>query len=413
MSLVISQKRRADTDDEFGHAQDRIPRRKVESSALSAPKHGGAVQGAAAAGVGDRRGSPPAVSRSPESAPHPPGASQAAAGESPGSSPTTPPGLSAGPLAAPAAWATEALQHAERPEPPPCCDEERRAAEATWSRVRSFVEAASRSPLLHSALASLEAGGTHPSVSADADRHGMHWSLAGMLGLFLRAGYTAASEELLLALLWTLESWGNVWRSSASTVLHDYILFLACFDKERVVSMANAWPESFHVVRKGMCLQQMDLLKRLDWRIRLDLSAEVLPCRHLLFGLAEGSGAPAWRASGGAWAPAGAALCAAVVGGPACRSRFDCRMGSVLRMRRAVSVVCRTARLGPWVDPAMDPDRPPGLPAANTPGTPVAAGRRRVLVLPPSEALSEALRHRRPARAQESSCSCAGPRRAE
>lgn len=52
-------------------------------------------------------------------------------------------------------------------------------------------------------------------------------------------------------------------------------------------------------------LVQVDLLKRLDWRLRLDLAREVGPCRDLLFRPPHGPSGPSPHAAAGA-APHGA-----------------------------------------------------------------------------------------------------------
>lgn len=52
---------------------------------------------------------------------------------------------------------------------------------------------------------------------------------------------------------------------------------------QAVVAITADWKASFQQLRAGVVGAQMDLLKRLDWRTRLDAAAEVQPCRALLF----------------------------------------------------------------------------------------------------------------------------------
>lgn len=106
-----------------------------------------------------------------------------------------------------------------------------------------------------------------------------------MLALFLKAGYRKATEDRLLACLWTLESFGDIWRGPATTVLHDYLQHLHAFCPKRLAQVTAAWPASFSEMKREMTDAQMDLLKRLDWRVRLSHEKELGPCHSLLFQL--------------------------------------------------------------------------------------------------------------------------------
>lgn len=166
---------------------------------------------------------------------------------------------------------------------------------ALQRRVHSFLVCVSASPLVQSALLSLEVEeGGHPPAAGAPDASAaaagcLEWTLAQLLALHLRAGYErgelalpaqhstappaaarasrplpavgartplptrhwsvsayppthtpcrppalhpAASESSLLAALWTLESLHSAWRSSATAVLSSYVRLLAAFSPE-------------------------------------------------------------------------------------------------------------------------------------------------------------------------------------
>lgn len=48
----------------------------------------------------------------------------------------------------------------------------------------------------------------------------------------------AASEECLLAALWTLEAFGDIWRGPATTALHDYLQPLHAFSPKVGAALA-------------------------------------------------------------------------------------------------------------------------------------------------------------------------------
>jgi hypothetical protein len=155
--------------------------------------------------------------------------------------------------------------------------------EVVWQRSTSFMQALIASPLIMSALLSLEAKGSHPQDGKDGERN-LAWTISSMLALHLRAGYAQATENILLAELWTLEAWDDVWRSPSSTVLPDHVKHLGFFDN----STAQAWDLDYNdrlrAQKKAASQAQMDLLKRLDWRVRLHFDDWINPCHDLLFG---------------------------------------------------------------------------------------------------------------------------------
>lgn len=155
-------------------------------------------------------------------------------------------------------------------------------AEVTWQRATAFMTVLFSSPFVLSALMALEVNDTHIYLD-DKELTGLEWTISSMLALHLRAGYAQATEHILLAELWTLEAWGNVWRSSSTTVLHDYLKYLPAIDG----TVAKEWKANssarFHILRKSTVDSQMDLLKRLNWLVRLDFAAEVEPVHAMIF----------------------------------------------------------------------------------------------------------------------------------
>ncbi|GAB4816658.1 hypothetical protein N2152v2_003704 [Parachlorella kessleri] len=189
-------------------------------------------------------------------------------------------------------------------------------------RIQAFLQTISRSGLLMSALLALELKGSHPATDGGAgcNNSGLGWTLAQMLALHLKAGYPQASEAELLALLWVLEAWGDVWRSPCTVVLQSYLQNLPAFDGQRALAMSRDWAQQFRALRKAVSDSQMDVLKRLDWRVRLDFAREVRPCWQLLFRLPSapttphaGPRGPAASAcpAGSAWTPVAASAPAA------------------------------------------------------------------------------------------------------
>ena len=82
----------------------------------------------------------------------------------------------------------------------------------------------------------------------------------------------AASEPQLLALLWTLESWDNVWRSPCTAVLHSYLRHLAAFDRE-VRAPAPTGPAAQPEGQQGRGLASREPSKALGVRLQ--------PCQRL------------------------------------------------------------------------------------------------------------------------------------
>lgn len=65
------------------------------------------------------------------------------------------------------------------------------AAAALWRRIHSFMHCVAGSPLIQSALLSVELGGTHP-VAAEPGMpasEALQWTLAQLLGMHLKAGH--------------------------------------------------------------------------------------------------------------------------------------------------------------------------------------------------------------------------------
>eukprot|EP00887_Chlorella_sp_A99_P000631 scaffold5.g631.t1 len=248
-------------------------------------QHGPASSAAAVAAPREGTASPPGSAVAPVTPPAVP--AQAA----------VTPGGAGGAAAAAAAGAAPA----EAPAGAECGAQRAAAAASIWRRASSFMAVAATSPVVQAALCAVEAGDHHPAHEGSGAAS-LHWTLASMLGLFLKAGYATATEEQLLAALWTLESFGDIWRGPASTVLHGYLQHLHAFCPQararatRLAEVTSEWPQSFHDMKRGMAAVQMDLLKRLDWRVRLSYEAELLPCHSLLFELA-----PATRAAVQAW----------------------------------------------------------------------------------------------------------------
>ncbi|PSC73883.1 ABC transporter A family member 2 isoform B [Micractinium conductrix] len=149
----------------------------------------------------------------------------------------------------------------------------------------SFVLCVARSPVLKSALVSLEEAGAHPPAYGAAGRpaaQGLEWTLAQLLALHLRTGEAEVSGSTLLAALWHLQSAHLPAHSSPAACLADWLQHLAAFWIEMVEFIASKWPVS--AVRTQQALEEAHarLLACIDSRAPLDFDAEVLPCfRHL------------------------------------------------------------------------------------------------------------------------------------
>jgi hypothetical protein len=215
-----------------------------------------------------------------------------------------------------AATAVPAAPEDGAPVPPAAADaaaQRAATAAALWHRIQSFMHCVSDSPLVQSALLSLQLSGAFPAAAEEAlsAERGLEWTLSQMLSFHLKAGWAEATEHSLLASLWLLESWESVWRSPATVCLNDYLKHLALFSQEAVIAITADWKNSFRALRAGVVAAQSDLLKRLDWHIRLDVESEIKPCSRLLFQMAgEASGkAPTLRE---AWAQRMHSVCSRV-----------------------------------------------------------------------------------------------------
>lgn len=67
----------------------------------------------------------------------------------------------------------------------------RATAAAMWRRMHSFMRVVATSPLVQSALLSLELGGTHPARAEPGtpSAAGLDWTLAQLLAMHLKAGF--------------------------------------------------------------------------------------------------------------------------------------------------------------------------------------------------------------------------------
>lgn len=71
------------------------------------------------------------------------------------------------------------------------------AAAAVWRRLQGFMQRMLSSPVVMSALLLLEAEGGHPPAE-DIGCAGLRWTLAQMLALYLKAGYTEGERAGVL-----------------------------------------------------------------------------------------------------------------------------------------------------------------------------------------------------------------------
>lgn len=165
--------------------------------------------------------------------------------------------------------------------------------------VQSFVRCVARSPLVQSALLSVEVAAAHPPCQLSGDcqlsaaapapatsaASSLEHTLAQLLALHLKADHPqAACESSLLAALWVLEAQHSADRSLATTCLESYLRLLALFSEELVVRITADWPGSFRKLRAVLVSAQADLLERLDWRVCLSYEEHVAPAHAWLFG---------------------------------------------------------------------------------------------------------------------------------
>jgi hypothetical protein len=179
-----------------------------------------------------------------------------------------------------------------------------RRAAAVWRAAQAFLEAAAASPMLLSALTWVDAARAHPAADERTGARGLRWTLAALLALHLRTEGTGAAprEEALLAALWTLESFDDLGRSTATPVLGDYLRHLAAYDAPRAAGMAAQWRDAFTALRVRVAGAQRALLAACGWRVRLDWTRDLLPCYAVLFGEPSGFGAGAAAGAPGAGA---------------------------------------------------------------------------------------------------------------
>lgn len=103
-----------------------------------------------------------------------------------------------------------------------------------------------------------------------------------MLAYFLKSGVSAATEEILISILWIMESWSDAHRSSATMVLGDYLRHLAAFDAHRARTMSANWRESFCAMRADVVEAQAEVLSGLDWDVTMS-DETILISQRLLF----------------------------------------------------------------------------------------------------------------------------------
>lgn len=82
------------------------------------------------------------------------------------------------------------------------------SAAALWLRIRSFMDCVAASPLVHSALLSLELGGTHPLAAEPGlpASEALQWTLGQLLAMHLKADL-AEGEDLPTATHVSLGCW--------------------------------------------------------------------------------------------------------------------------------------------------------------------------------------------------------------
>lgn len=153
-----------------------------------------------------------------------------------------------------------------------------------WRRTQSFIAVLTTSPVVASAVASVQVHG-HPTVGealATSPVSDLKWTISGMLAYFLESGVSAATEEILIAILWIMESWSDAHRSSATTVLGDYLRHLAAFDAHRARTMSANWRESFCAMRADVVEAQAEILNGLIWDVSMK-DETILFSQQLLF----------------------------------------------------------------------------------------------------------------------------------
>ena len=71
------------------------------------------------------------------------------------------------------------------------------SAAALWRRIQSFMHCVSGSPLVHSALLSLQLSGAFPAAAEEglAAERGLEWTLSQMLSFHLKAGWAEGESR--------------------------------------------------------------------------------------------------------------------------------------------------------------------------------------------------------------------------
>ncbi|KAL0053166.1 hypothetical protein WJX82_001824 [Trebouxia sp. C0006] len=103
----------------------------------------------------------------------------------------------------------------------------------------------------------------------------LEWTLAGMFALSLRAGLDPMDLDttMLLSLLWILESCSSQYNSNLTVITSNYLAYTN-------VAAALAGPNTPAQIRhwqQDMKASQLELLKRCEWRIHMDLGTDVVP----------------------------------------------------------------------------------------------------------------------------------------
>ncbi|KAL0053167.1 hypothetical protein WJX82_001824 [Trebouxia sp. C0006] len=101
----------------------------------------------------------------------------------------------------------------------------------------------------------------------------LEWTLAGMFALSLRAGLDPMDLDttMLLSLLWILESCSSQYNSNLTVITSNYLAYTN-------VAAALAGPNTPAQIRhwqQDMKASQLELLKRCEWRIHMDLGTDV------------------------------------------------------------------------------------------------------------------------------------------
>jgi hypothetical protein len=177
---------------------------------------------------------------------------------------------------------------------------DRQSTAPCGSKLASFVSTLEASSLVHSALAHLEIAAQNKAKENGGDTRTVRFlshestfcggiptfctAVAMLLALHRRSSRHDITEHDMLAMLWTLESFEDASRTSATQVLGDYVQYLAVFDVQRTEQMRQNWAPAFKHLRSTVTTAQAVFLKAIDWRVRVDAASFNEAC-GLLFGL--------------------------------------------------------------------------------------------------------------------------------